>query len=356
MKEASYKRSRKTGLPPGSPVYIGKQKGFKIKISLIDYSASHFEEKEISEIKECFPFKEKDSVTWINVDGVHDPKLMEELSSCYGVHPLVQEDIVNTDQRPKLEDYGDYLYIVVRMFLLNEKEEKISSEQVSFIVGRNYTISFQEEGKEGDVFGTVRERIRSGKTRIRTEGADYLVYSLIDAIVDSYFGIIERLGEKIEQLEEILITKPTQNVLGEIHVLKREILNLRKNVWPLREVIGALERGESQLIRPSTRVYLRDVYDHTVQIIETIENYRDMMSGMLDIYLSSISNRLNEVMKVLTIIATIFIPLTFIVGIYGMNFRNMPELSWEYSYAVVWLVMLSVAAGMLIYFKRKKWL
>jgi len=356
MENDAKKRSRKTGLPPGSPVYIGKNKTSKVKISLIDYSPAHFKEKEITEIKECFPFREKDSVTWINVDGVHDPVLTEKLSSCYGIHPLVQEDIVNTNQRPKLEDYGDYLYIVVRMFSLEGQAEFVSSEQVSLIVGNNYVISFQEEGKEGDVFGAVRERIKAGKTRIRTEGADYLAYSLIDAIVDSYFGKIERLGERIEELEEVLIERPAQKILGDVHGLKREILSLRKSVWPLREVIGSLERGESPLVRQSTKVYLRDVYDHTVQIIETIENYRDMMSGMIDIYLSSVSNRLNEVMKVLTIIATIFMPLTFIVGIYGMNFKYMPELGWKYSYAVVWLVIVSVAAGMLIYFKRRKWL
>ncbi|MBI5640616.1 MAG: magnesium/cobalt transporter CorA, partial [Nitrospirae bacterium] len=256
---------------------------------------------------------------------------------------------------PKMEDYSDYLYIVLKMLYYDDKVKRIITEQISLICGPNFVISFQE-GLEGDVFSAVRDRIRNNKGRIRKMGADYLVYSLLDAVVDNYFMILEKLGEDIEDLEEKLITKPTSETLHEIHYLKREMIFLRKAVWPLREVISGLERGESALIHESTRVYLRDVYDHTIQVIDTIETFRDMVSGMLDIYLSSISNRLNAVMKVLTIIATIFMPLTFIAGVYGMNFRHMPELDWQYGYPLIWLVMITIGISMLIFFRKKDWL
>lgn len=356
MTEQKTKRSQKTGLPPGSPVYIGSSKSSKVKISVTYYNEQHFEEKQLSSADECFRYKGRDTISWINIDGVHDTEILRKVSECYGIHPLVQEDIANTGQRPKIEDYGDYLYIVLRMLSYDEKASNIRSEQVSIILGNDHVISFQEEGKEGDVFGQVRERLRSGKTKIRKEGSDYLCYCLIDEIVDSYFAIMEKLGERIEGVEEKLIANPTQKILNLIHQLKKETLSLRKSVWPLREVVNSMERGESPLIREGTRLYLRDVYDHTVEVIETVENYREMMSGMVDIYLSGISNKLNEVMKVLTIISTTFIPLTFIVGIYGMNFKNMPEMQWQYSYAAVWIVMLCVAGSMLVYFKKKKWL
>ena len=348
------KRSKKAGLPPGTLVHIGEKKAETSKITIMDYDEAHFQEKETKTIEECLLFKDKPTVTWINIDGLHQVEILERLGECYGLHPLVLEDILNTDQRPKMEDYGEYLFIVLRMLNYNDKSSEIEAEQISLILGTNFVLSFQE--KEGDTFNPIRERIRNGKGRIRRMGADYLAYSLLDSIVDNYFIILEKLGEKIEFLEDELVTRPTPETLQIIHHLKREMIYLRKAVWPLREVIGSLERGEPPLVKETIRVYLRDVYDHTIQVIDTIETFRDMVSGMLDIYLSSISNRLNAVMKVLTIIATIFMPLTFLAGIYGMNFKYMPELEWRWSYPVVWLIMVGIGVSMLLYFRKKKWL
>jgi len=348
------KRSKKAGLPPGTLVHIGEKKAETPKITIMDYDEAHFQEKEIKTIEECFLFKDKPTVTWINIDGLHQVEILEKLGECYGLHPLVLEDILNTDQRPKMEDYGEYLYIVLRMLNYNDKSSEIEAEQISLILGPNFVFSFQE--REGDTFNPIRERIRNSKGRIRKMGADYLTYTLLDSIVDNYFIILEKLGEKIEFLEDELVTRPTPETLQIIHHLKREMIFLRKAVWPLREVIGSLERGEPPLVKETTRVYLRDVYDHTIQTIDTIETYRDMVSGMLDIYLSSISNRLNAVMKVLTIIATIFMPLTFLAGIYGMNFKYMPELEWRWGYLMVWLIMIGIGVFMLTYFKKKRWL
>jgi len=348
------KRSKKAGLPPGTLVHIGEKKAEALKITIMDYDEAHLEEREIKTIDECLLFKDKTTVTWMNIDGLHQVEIMEKLGECYGLHPLVLEDILNTDQRPKMEDYGEYLYIVLRMLNESEKSSEIESEQISLILGPNFVFSFQE--REGDIFDPIRERIRNSKGRIRKMGADYLAYTLLDFIVDNYFVILERTGEKIELLEEKLVTRATPDTLQTIHHLKREMIFLRKAVWPLREVVSGLERGESSLIRESTRIYLRDVYDHAIQTIDTIETYRDMVSGMLDIYLSSVSNRLNSVMKVLTIIATIFMPLTFLAGIYGMNFKYMPELEWRWGYPFIWLIMLGIGVFMLLYFKKKKWL
>ena len=347
-------RTKKRGLPPGTLVHIGEKSGKDVSITVIDYDETHLQEVEIKTIEQCFPFKDKPTVTWINIEGLHQSEIIQGLGDCFGLHPLVMEDILNTDQRPKVEDYKDYLYIVLKM-LHNVKSTEIVTEQISLILHPNFVISFQE-GIEGDVFSQVRERLRSGKGRIRVMGADYLAYSLIDAIVDNYFAILEGIGEKIEDIEEELVTNPKRETLHRIHEMKREMIFLRKAVWPLREVISVLERGESPLIKNTTVVYLRDVYDHTIQVIDTIETSRDMLSGMLDIYLSSISNRMNEIMKFLTIIGTIFIPLTFIVGIYGMNFEFMPEIRWRYGYFAVMTFMFAIGIFMLFYFKKKKWL
>jgi magnesium transporter len=348
------KRSKKVGLPPGTLVSLGEEKAEKIGISLIDYDEANFEEKEIKGVEECFPFKNKPTVTWINIDGIHDIEIIEKIGKHFDLHPLTLENILNTEQRPKIEDFDDYIFIALKMLYHDEKEGEIQTEQVSLILGSNFVISFQE--REGDVFNPVRERIRTGKGRIRKMGADYLAYALIDTIVDNYFIIPEKLGERIESIEEELVANPTPETLQAIHTLKRKLIFLRKSLWPLREVISGLQRTESTLIHESTDIYLRDVYDHTIQVIDTIETSRDILSGMLDIYLSSISNRMNQVMKVLTIIATIFIPLTFIAGIYGMNFVYMPELGSPWGYPVVLLVMAGIGILMLVYFKRKKWL
>jgi len=348
------KKSKKAGLPPGTLVHIGKKRMEKVKITIIDYDEEHLQEKDAKSIKECFPYKDKPTVTWINVDGLHEIKVIEEIGKHFNLHPLILEDIVDTDQRPKIKDFKDYIFIILKMLYYDKKDNEIQVEQVSLILGKNYVISFQE--REGDVFNSIRERIRNNIGRIRKAGADYLIYVLIDAIVDNYFIIIEKLGEKIENLEDKMISRPKPANLRVIHKLRRDLIFLRKSVWPLREVISILERGESPLILESTNVYLRDVYGHTIQVMDTVETLRDIISGMLDIYLSSVSNRMNEIMKMLTIIATIFIPLTFITGIYGMNFQNMPEIKWVWGYPIVLLGMLIIGIVMVIYFKRKKWM
>jgi magnesium transporter len=349
------KRSKKIGQPPGSLIHIGDETAKDVKITIIDYKDEQFREMEAPSLEACFPFKDTDSVTWINVEGIHRSEILEKLGECYGLHSLVLEDIMATDQRPKMEDFGDYMFIVLKMIKYNAENGGLEIEQVSLILGKNFVLSFQE-GKEGDVFDPLRERLRTGKGRIRKMGADYLVYAMMDSIIDNYFVVIENLGEEIEVIEEKLVTEPVPDTLRSIHKLKRDMIYLRKSVWPLREVIGSLERGESPLVTKSTGIYLRDVYDHTIQVIDTVETFRDMLSGMLDIYLSSVSNRLNAVMKVLTVIATIFMPLTFIVGLYGMNFKYMPELEWHWGYPAVIGVMVIIAAWMLVMFKRKKWL
>jgi magnesium transporter len=350
----SPRHAKKAGLPPGTLVYIGQRKVESVRATILDYDESRLEDKEAGTVEECFPPKETPTVTWINVDGIHDVEIVDRIGQAFGIHPLILEDILNTGQRPKFEDFEDHVFFVLKMLSYNDENHAVETEQVSLILGPNFVISFQE--RIGDVFEPVRDRIRNAKGRIRKMGADYLAYALLDAVVDSYFSILERIGEKIEGLEEELVSNPDQRTLQQIHGLKREMIALRRSIWPLRELINGLERSESDLITESTGVYLRDVYDHTIQIIDTIESFRDMVSGMLDIYLSSISNRMNAVMKVLTIIATIFIPLTFIAGIYGMNFEHMPELKWRWAYPVVWGLMLVTAAIMLVYFRRKKWL
>ncbi len=335
-------------------MYIGKEKTEKIKITCIKYDGDSFQEKTLETINGCFPLNDKPAVTWINVDGVHQLENIEQIGIHFKIHPLVLEDIVNTGQRPKMEDFDNYLFIVLKMLYYDVTENETKTEQVSLILSANYVISFQET--EGDVFDPIRERLRIDRGRVRKMGADYLAYSLIDAIVDNYFMVLEKIGEKIEDIEDDMIKNPTPEVLQTIHRLKRELIFLRKSVWPLREVISRLERWESPLIAKSIDIYLRDVYDHTIQVIDALETFRDMLSGMLDIYLSSVSNRMNEVMKVLTIIATIFIPLTLVAGIYGMNFKYMPELDTPWGYPMVYVIMLAVSAVMLIYFRRKKWL
>jgi magnesium transporter len=353
LNKFTWKRAKKTGLPPGTPVFIGDKKIETAKVSILDYDETQVQERELKTISECVPFKETPTVTWINVDGVHDVGFIQELGEIFGLHPLIIEDIVNTQQRPKMEESGNYVYVVLKMLYLDNEKKETQVEQVSVVFGKNFVISFQE--REGDIFESIRERIRNGKGRVRKMGADYLAYALIDAVVDHYFIILENDGEKIEVLEDKVVSNPESATLQEIHRLKREMIFLRRSVWPLRELVNSMERIESPLIQKTTRIYLRDVYDHTIQVIDTLETYRDMLSGMHDTYLSSISNRMNEVMKVLTIIATIFIPLTFIAGIYGMNFEFMPELKWRWAYFGVWGVILVIALVMVAYFKRKKW-
>jgi magnesium transporter len=348
------KRSVKAGMPPGSLVHIGETPAEAVSLELIGYDRDGFEEQRFHTVDDCLPHLERPGITWVNVEGVHNIEIIRHLGEHFALHPLVLEDIVNTVQRPKIEDYESYLFIVLRM-LRPTGDGGFTSEQLSMVLGSSQLFTFQE-GVQGDVFETVRERIRNGKGKIRGMGADYLAYALIDAIVDGYFSVLEDLGERIVNLEEDLTRTPDESSLREINEIKKEIIFLRKAVWPLREAVSFLERGDSHLLSPATRLYFRDVYDHTVQVIDTVETYRDLLSGMLDLYLSSISNRINEVMKFLTVIGTIFMPLTFLVGVYGMNFKHMPELEWRYGYFILWGLMIGLSIAMIIYFRRKRWI
>ncbi len=346
--------SLKKGLQPGSLIYIGEQKVEKVRIRVIDYDKDNLKEYEFETIEKCFPFKDKSSISWINIDGLHDIEILRKIGSDFGIHNLVLEDILNTDLRPAIDDYGDYIYITLKMLYYDETRNVIMEEQLSLVLFENLVISFQE--RVGDTFEPVRNRIRGGKGRIRTVGADYLAYALIDAVVDNYFFVLEKLGECIEALEDELMNDTSDKTLRNIHSLKREMVLLRKFIWPVRELVNEFDRTESPLIDKSTLLYVRDLYGHAVQLIDTLEAYRDMVSGMLDTYLSISGNKMNEVMKTLTIMASIFIPLTFIAGLYGMNFENMPELHKQWGYPVVLVIMIVVALCLIYYFKKKKWL
>jgi len=355
MSGITKKRSRKTGLAPGTLIHIGRPKTGSTGIDVVEYDDGHLEKRRLGSLAECLVRKPVPVVTWINVDGLADLEVLQHFGSCYGIHPLVLEDILATDQRPKAADYGEYLYVVLKMIVLDEQTGEIKSEQVSMVLGQNYLISFQE-GLEGDVFEQVRLRLNNEQARLRLTGPDLLLHALLDVIVDNYFLVLEKLAERIEDVEDELIEKPSTTTVHAIYRLKRQMLFLHKAVWPLREVVSGLQRRDSQLIRDTSVIYLRDLYDHTVQVLDTLETLREMLSGMLDIYLSSVSNRLNEVMKVLTIIATIFMPLSFIAGLYGMNFKHMPEYDWPYGYPAVLFLSAGIAGGMLLYFRRRRWL
>jgi magnesium transporter len=349
-----FSKPQSLGHPPGSLIADEIEPTTPLNLSLTHYGAGiPVEERPLEDLEKVLPFSRSIPVSWLNITGSLPIKILEELGVQLDIHPLILEDINNPNQRPKMEDYDRYLFLELNMLSWDEEADQVEAEQISLLLGENYLITFQESAK--DVFGPVRKRIREGKSRLTNGGPDYLAYSLLDAVVDHYFIVLENIGEQIEFLEDELVREPDPDTLHAIHDLKRELIFLRKSVWPLREVISALERGESPLFQKPTLVYLRDVYDHVIQIIDTVETFREMVSGMLDIYLSSVSNRMNEVMKVLTMIATVFIPLSFIVGLYGMNFQYMPELSWRWGYFMVWGVIISVVVGMVIYFRRKKW-
>ncbi|MEO8513639.1 MAG: magnesium/cobalt transporter CorA [Ignavibacteria bacterium] len=351
-----FKPKKKTaGLPPGTPVYTGDVvHNEKVVVNLIDYKGNLVNEKEIVDPVECSVYTQKGTISWIDVEGIHDTALVQKISESIHLHPLVVEDILNVDQRAKMDEFDGYIYIVLKMFHLGKTSDDIIPEQVSIILSKSFVVTFQE-GIEGDTFHEIRTRIRNNKGIINNMTSDYLVYSLIDSIIDSYFTILEVFGDRIERLEEELVNNPEKKTLTEIYKIKREMLYIRKAVWPLREAISRLERGESELITRNTHLYLRDVYDHTINVLDTIETYRDMLSGMIDIYLSSISNRLNETMKYLALISTIFIPMTFIASIYGMNFEIMPELKWAHGYWFALGLMGAIGLSFFIYFKKNKW-
>jgi magnesium transporter len=346
MTSEEIKRSEKAGLSPGTLMYVGDKEPGPPRITVIDYDGAGFLEKEVATVEECFPFKETSTVTWINVDGVRDASIIEKLGAKFDIHPLVLEDIMTTTQR-------NAVVVVLRMIECDEDGGGLAADQLSLLLGPNFVLSFQET--PGDCLGAVRERIRGGKGRIRKLGSDYLAYAIVDAVVDNYFFVLEKLGERIDALEEILVEAPRRESLHEIHALKREMIGLRKSVWPLREVVSGLERMETPLIRKSTGVFLRDVYDHAIQVIDTVESFREILSSMVETYLSSVSNRMNEIMKVLTIISTIFIPITFLVGVYGMNFPNMPEIGWRWGYLFVWVLIVASVGAMVVFFRKRKW-
>ncbi len=339
---------------PGQVTYQGKKQKLVTKLEIIDYSNRHYSQVASEKIADAFKFKDTEHVTWINIDGLSNTAQIEELGDYFKLHPLIQEDIVTTTQRPKIDEYTDYLFIVFKMLHYNDNAEFIN-EHVSMVLGKDYVLTFQES--DGDVFGGVRERIENDKGRIRNSGADYLMFALLDAVVDNYFAVMETLSDKIEVLEDQLFNDDINNdITHDIQDLKKEVLKIRKAIVPLREVINRLEKIDTGLIDDKTTTYIRDLYDHIVQVSENVDLYREMVWGLMDMYMSTISNKMNEVMKVLTIMASIFIPLTFMAGIYGMNFENIPELQMKYGYYYLWGLMILVFLGMLWYFKRKKWL
>ncbi len=347
------KRGKKSGLPPGTLVHIGARVAEKVTVTVIDYNEAEVHERKVSKLEELKPYVHSTNTTWINIDGLHETDVIATIGGYFNVHQLFLEDIVNTSHRPRVEDADDYLFIVLKTLHYDDKQDLIATEQLSMVVAPNFVLSFQE--KEGPLFDHLKERIRADKGRVRKGGTDYLAYCIIDAVVDNYFVLLEQLADKVEVLEEELVTNATPAVLHEIHKLKTDMIFLRRSVWPLREVINMLASGQSSLVKDSTLPYFRDVYDHTIHVVDTMETFRDIVSGMLDIYLSSVSNRLNEIMKTLTILSSIFIPLTFLVGWYGMNFKRMPELDWQWGYPMVMVVTACVIITMVAFIKRRKW-
>lgn len=341
------------GHPPGTVKPAPKREQRPVVVKRITFDASSFDEHDFLRVEDCLVSDSSNRCTWIDIDGVHDPAIIELIGKHYDLHPLLLEDIVNAVQRAKVERYSGKTYIVVRTLIFHRDRKEIETEQISMVLVGNTLITLKEEASE--VFESVRERLRSGSPRLRSSGAKFLTYALIDAVVDAYFVLLEQVGEHLETLEEALLEEPGQDTLNAIHMLKRELIYLRKSVWPLREAISNLMRDEDHPVDDQMHFYLRDLYDHTVQVIETVESYRDLNAGMLETYLSIVSNRMNEVMKTLAVIATIFIPLTFIAGIYGMNFDYMPELHWRWSYPVSWVIMIVAGALMIRYFKKRNW-
>jgi magnesium transporter len=354
MPKSSRRMARKVGMPPGSLVYTGEKGHLPAKITITRYNENEIVERHFDAFAECQLVGDPGEVTWINVSGISKVTDLEKVGECFKIHPLVLEDILEVGQRPKVEDYDDYLYIVLNSIRPVAEGEELVAEEVSLVLGPHYLLSFY--AGDDDIYAPVRERLLQAKGRIRKLGADYLAYSLIDLVVDNYFVELEKFGDQVESLEDAVVAQPSPQTLRDVHRFKNDMIMLRKSLWPLREVIARLERRESPLISENLGNYFRDVYDHTIIAIDTVETYRDILSGMLDIYLSSMSNRLNSIMKVLTIIATIFMPLTFITSLYGMNFKHMPELQWEYGYFMVLGLVVIIAVSMLEYFRRKRWI
>lgn len=347
------KRSEKAGLEPGTLVHVGEAPTEQVRITIREYDAESLIEKVTDSPEECVTFLRSQPVTWLHVEGIYDPAVMQRIGEAFELHPLVMEDILNTHQRPKTEEYDSYCFIVLKMLCETGPDRGLVARQVSFVLGANYLLSFVEHPTP--LFDPIIERLRANKGRLRRQGADSLAYALIDAVVDSYFHVLERLADETEDLEEELVEKPKPDILRRVNQLKRDSMLFRRAAWPLREVISTLIKTETDLVQDATRLYLRDVADHAMQTIDASEMIRERVSELVDVYLSSISNHLNSVMKVLTIITTIFIPLSFVAGVYGMNFRYMPELEAENGYFVVLGIMGTLALGMTWLFKRKGW-
>jgi magnesium transporter len=347
------KASIKSGLPPGALVHIGKYRGGHLSIDVIEYDEKHYVEKEFTKAEDCFPFKDSKRAAWININGLSDVESIGAIGAHFNLHPLLIEDILNTNHRPKLEEFDNCVFITLKMLGVSKDNESIVSEQISFVLGPNWVLSFQEI--KGDIFDTIRERIRESKGNVRLKNTDYLLYRLIDTVVDNYFFVTENISEKIELLEEEVLKISENETLSAIQALKKEIIGLRKVINPLRDSVGALH-NDTGLIDNETRRYFRDIYEHIIQLNDSLDSQRDLLANLMDLYLSGVSNKMNKVMQLLTIISTIFIPLTFIAGVYGMNFQYMPELNWKYGYLIVWAIMIIITLLMLRFFKGKKWL
>ena len=343
----------KAGLSPGTLVYVGKSTE-PVRISLYDYSRKELQELTIEQIENTFEYRDKPSVTWINVDGLHDIELMQRLGDHFGIHPLVLEDVLNTAHRPKLDEFDKYHFMILKMIDYDYEESKMRLEHLALLLGKNFVISFQES--PGDVLEPLRERIRNSQGRVRKLGADYLFYAIIDTVVDNYFSVLEQIEDNIETIDDEVMSSPTPATLRKIHALKKDVQTLRRYTTPLREINRVLLKGESELLEDNILMFFRDLQDHVLHAIDALESARDNLSGMSDFYMSTVSNNMNHIMKVLTIIASLFIPLTFIAGVYGMNFEVIPELKWRYGYLYVWLLMLGLAGGILVLFRHKKWI
>lgn len=354
MNDFTKMKRKRPGSPPGVLVHVGRKKMQNVEIQAFDFSPEQIEELQDITAEESLRFRDTKNVSWVNIDGLHDVNVIRTIGSHYHIHPLNMEDVLDTNHRPKLDDMEDYIYVSLKMLTINPSNKRVAQEHISILLGESWVLSFQEI--PGDIFDPIRERLRAGKGRMRRMGADYFAYALMDSIVDHYFVVVEELGARIEILDEAILERPSPNTLQEIHSLKNELISVRKAVWPLRDIVSGLERNECKLIRPETTVFIKDLYDHVIQLIDTVEVYRDLVGGLFDIYLSSISNRTNEVIRVLTVTTSIFIPLTFIVGVYGMNFHYFPELEWKYGYPLIWLVMIGLASGMIYFFRKRGWI
>jgi magnesium transporter len=342
------------GTPPGTLAYNRERRTDDVSIRVIDFSPESCDVKTFTRIEDTFPLRDNKSVSWIDIEGLHEPDMLARFGAHFGLHPLVLEDILNTHQRPRVEEYDDYLFFVARMLIAGKNGEPFHSEQVSFVLGKGFVATFQDI--PGDVFDPVRMRVQQGRGKARRLGPDYLMYSLLDAVVDNYFILLQSVAERIETVEARITAQPKVEDLDEVHRLRRELVYVRRNVWPLRDAIAEMNRSDSPLISDDTHVYLRDLHDHVIQVIESVENFRDVLASLQDLYMSALSQRTNEVIRVLTIISTIFVPLTFLAGVYGMNFHYFPEISWKYGYPAFWAVSIAVVCLLVAFLRSRRWM